>query len=173
MCTWMVPSILVNGARTNSTVSVLKPGLTVRNTRVITNMARSMEQVLSNGPTVLCILESSITITFTARASTPGQTAENTKENGAIIKCMARAPSPGLMAVNMSVNTLMTRSKATVNSSGPMVAATKVIGKAANNTVRECTLPAKVMKSTESGKMANVSDGLDPEMGELAALNED
>jgi hypothetical protein len=29
------------------------------------------------------------------------------------------------------------------------------------------------MKSTESGKMANVSDGLDPEMGELAALNED
>jgi hypothetical protein len=156
MFTWMELNIPVNGVKTNSMDSVSKLGLMALSMKEITNMARSMELEHSNGQMAQCTLGSSTTITFTARECIPGQMDVNTRVNGATTRCMVRVLSRGLTGASMSVSISMTRSRATVNLSGLMVAATRVIGKVANSTERASTLLAKVMKSTASGKTASV-----------------
>ena len=131
-----------------------------------------MEPVPLNGLMDRCTLESSIITTSTAKEFTHGPMAASTKVNGATTKCTEREPSPGLTVESMSVNTLTIRSKDTVSSFGLMVDATKAIGRVVNSMVRECMLPAKAMKSTESGRTVSASDGSEERMVELEALNE-
>jgi hypothetical protein len=53
----------------------------------------------------------------------------------------------------------MTKSKDTENSFGPMVAATRVTGKAANSTAKVFTLQVRATRNTVSGRTVNASAG--------------
>merc|ERR1739844_745401 len=61
----MVPNTQVNGWKTNSMATVLRPGQMVHATKVITSMVKSMALEPSNGPIHLCSLENFSTTTFT------------------------------------------------------------------------------------------------------------
>jgi hypothetical protein len=159
--TWMEHNTLVNGERINSTDSELKLGLMVLNMKVIMNMERNMEPVLSNGLMDPCTSESFITTTSTAREFIPGQTAVSTRENGATTRCMEREPSLGQMVASMLVSTLMIRNKVTESSSGLTADATRATGKEVSNTARVCTSLARAMRSMENGKTASAFVGLE------------
>lgn len=128
-------------------------------TRVITNMEKSMAQVLSSGPTLPCLLENSIIITYMARACICGATVVSTKENGKAIKCMVKAHLLGVMADSMSVSTSMTKRMGMGNLYGLTVAATKVTGFTGNSMVKVCISPVRVRRSTASGRKENVIGG--------------
>jgi len=115
---WMVLNIMVIGKKINNTVMELKHGLMVLSMRVIMNMEKSMEPVLSSGQMDPCISENSIIIISMERESTPGATAVSMKANGATTKCMARVHLRGPTGENMLVSTSMTRNRAMENSFG-------------------------------------------------------
>jgi len=138
MFTWTELNILASGEKTSSTVSVLRHGLTVPSMKATTSMVKSMELVPLSGLTARCTSENFIITIFMEKECTPGQTVASMRESGAITKCTAKELSPGLTAESMSENMLMTRSRVMESSFGLMVAATKVIGKEANSTAREC-----------------------------------
>ena len=96
--------------------------------KVIMSMERNTEQALSSGQMGLCILENFITIIFMVRVCILGVMAENTKENGRIIKCMVKVPLPGQMVENMSANMWMIKNKGMENLYGQMEDHIKVTG---------------------------------------------
>ena len=93
------------------------------------------------------------------RVFTPGQTKENTKENGEATKCMVKGYSLGLMEESITVNTLRTKRRAMGNFFGLTVDATEENGSMENSTAREHMSQAKVKKNTENGKRVRESDG--------------
>jgi hypothetical protein len=106
------------------------------------------------------------------RVYTPGQTAANMKVDGAKARCTGRAHSLGQMGACFVVNLFMTKSKALENTFGLMVAATGVIGKKANSTVRVFFSQDKATRSPASGKMASVSEAPEKKTLALEVLND-
>lgn len=134
----MGQNILVNGMKTNKTVTELKPGLMVPVLKALTSMEKSMAVALSNGLTNPCLLVSSTTTTFMERECICGLMVENTKVTGRKIKCMVAALLLGVMDANTWVSMLKIKSMDMESLSGLMVVPTKVTGKTASNTVKGC-----------------------------------
>ena len=109
----------------------------VQSMKVIMNMEKSMEPVLSNGPIAPNILVNFITIIYMERGSILGVMEEDMKENGKTTKCMVKEHSLGLMVGNTLENTSMIKSKAMVSLFGLMEDHTKGIGLMENNMERE------------------------------------
>ena len=97
----MVPFTLVIGKKTDKMAMELKHGQITPNMKEITSLAKNTALVLLNGLMALLILVNfSITI-FMEKECILGQTIEDMKENGALIKCMAKELSHGLMDESM------------------------------------------------------------------------
>jgi len=157
---WMVQNIMVIGKKINNMGMVLKHGLMVLSMRVIMNMGKNMEPVLSSGPMGPCILENSIIIISMGRESTPGATAVSMKANGATIKCMARVHLRGLMVENMWVSTSTTRNRAMESSFGQTADHIKETGLMVNSMEKVYMLHHKGLKSMANGKKERELNGL-------------
>ena len=70
----------------------------------------------------------SLTIISKEKASTNGQTRENSTETGSIIKCMVMECSRGLTAANTKANILMTKKKDEEFSHGQTIESMMVCG---------------------------------------------
>jgi hypothetical protein len=135
--TWMELNIKEIGEKINNTDLVLRHGLMAQDMKVTMNTERNMEQELSSGLTVQCILENSIITIFTERVCIHGVMEESMKVNGEIIKCMEKVLLLGQMAENMLVNTLMIRNKDMENSFGLTEDVIKETGITGSNMVKE------------------------------------
>jgi len=135
--TWMAQLTAVTGKKTSNMATELRPGLMLPNTKVTTNMAKSMVSELLNGPTDLHILENSTIITFMARAFILGLIIENMKVSGEQTKCTERVRLFGRILENISENMLKIKRRAMVSSFGLMGGAIEENGLMANSTEKE------------------------------------
>mmetsp|Transcript_41115 Transcript_41115/g.55862 ORF Transcript_41115/g.55862 Transcript_41115/m.55862 type:complete len:281 (-) Transcript_41115:48-890(-) len=143
------------GLRISSTVRVLKNGLMVHATKVITKTVRNTEEASSCGLTDPLMMVISLTITFTERDCTLGPMVEDMTDNGTITRCTDMVYLSGLMAESTKEITTMIKRKVMVSLNGLMVAAMMASGKTANNMVKASTPTKKVILDKANGLRAS------------------
>ena len=155
-----VLSMKANGVMTSSMVKEKKNGLTVQNTREITISAKSMASVNSTGQITRHILVTLSTTISKVTVNIAGPTEESTQEIGFAIRCTVKESLHGRIRGDTRVHITMTRNRATEYSFGLMAENTMVTGRMVNKRESEFTKMRRVKISMDSGRMANVPNGL-------------
>jgi hypothetical protein len=125
---WMALATKENGSKTNSTVMVMRLGLTARLIRASTKMARSMVKESSRGLMAQPIAGNSMTTILRATVFITGKMAASTKVIGSTTKCRGRVFSSGPTVVTTKATTWTTRRRVMAYFTGRMVASTTVNG---------------------------------------------
>ena len=125
----------------------------------ITNMAKSMELVISIGLMSLVTLASFIITIYMAKVFTLGKTVANMKANGEQIECMEKVLSHGLMEGSLLGNMLMTKRKDMESLFGLMEGVIVENGSMESNMEKEPMLPLVGKRSMENGEMEKGLDG--------------
>jgi len=140
-------------------VTALRLGLMVLGTMASTCKERNMAKVNSLGPMAARIRASLLRITYKAKESIIGQTADSMTASGSIIRWRGTACSPGPTADATKAPTLTTKRKVRVTFTGLMVVNMRVVGRMESSMVLALILLRVVRLSRVSGPTEKDSTG--------------